>query len=268
MNLFESNDYKTFLNHKLASEGFSRAEIAKAAGCQRPYISQVLNGNPHITLDQSLAIAEFLELNNEETDYFFHLVALARAGTKSAKIFYEKKINEIKDKRNNLSSRLNINREANIDFPEYYSDHRYALIHMALTIRGIDTIKSLSSLLNLPEKIVTQYLIELEKVALVTKSKSKWRTTQKTIHLPNNHHMNFHNHRMWRQQAIDLAQIDQEDSLNYSSLCTLSKSDYFKIKEMALQFIESSREKIKVSREEQLCVLNIDLCKVDSSAKL
>ena len=68
--------------------------VAQAIECQPSYLSQVLNGKPHLTLEQSTRLNRFLAHEKSESKYFLLMVQLARAGTKDLQQVFREEIDE------------------------------------------------------------------------------------------------------------------------------------------------------------------------------
>ena len=97
--IFDYTDYKKYLKDGLkqkpkSGHGFKSA-MASAIHCQSAYISRVLNGDAHFSLEQAYALNGFLGHSEEEAEFFILLVSYARAGTQPLERFFLRKINEI-----------------------------------------------------------------------------------------------------------------------------------------------------------------------------
>src|ERR1700722_8117600 len=108
MNLFENTDYKDVLHTQIAANrdrrGY-RSELAQAAGCQLSFLSQALHSHVHLTPDHAAGLATFWGFDHDERDYFLELVNLARAGSQVLKKILLKRLEEIKDRHENLARR-------------------------------------------------------------------------------------------------------------------------------------------------------------------
>ena len=83
--IFEYTDYKAFLESWIASRPQGgrgiKSKMAQAMRCQLAYLSQVLNGPAHLSLEQAEALNGILDHSHEEGDFFLLLLQRARAGT-------------------------------------------------------------------------------------------------------------------------------------------------------------------------------------------
>src|SRR5258708_7490388 len=85
--IFDYIDYKQYLAdtiRKLPLKGHGfRSRMARAAGCRVAFISQVLNGRLHLSLEQAEAINVLLEHPSDEGDFFLLLIQYGRAGSRA-----------------------------------------------------------------------------------------------------------------------------------------------------------------------------------------
>src|SRR6185437_2114301 len=99
--VFDFRSYKEFLfwyvDGASKSRG-ARTQLAAHAGCQSAYISQVLNGAAHLSLEQAEKISRGIGQTSEEGTYFLLLIQHDRAGTPSLKSHFSNQIQEILDK--------------------------------------------------------------------------------------------------------------------------------------------------------------------------
>lgn len=91
----EKFDYRIFLRHKLEHGRGGRgmmAELARAARVHPTMISHVFHHDADLSPEQALRLAVYLQLDEEETERFFHLVMHARAGTEEARQYFRRKL--------------------------------------------------------------------------------------------------------------------------------------------------------------------------------
>ena len=85
LDLFEQTDYKAYLLALIATypskgRGIHRS-MAEAIRCQVAYISHVLAGDYHFSIEQAEASARFFGLSRAESEFFVLLVSHNRSGT-------------------------------------------------------------------------------------------------------------------------------------------------------------------------------------------
>lgn len=109
-NIYEFESYKEFLriwveNPACGGKG-AKIRLAKAAGCNPSFVSQVLLGFQNFNLEQAERITGHLGLTEEATRFFLLLIQSERAGSQSLKEIFNKQIRETKDRQSELKNRL------------------------------------------------------------------------------------------------------------------------------------------------------------------
>ncbi len=264
--LFEYSDYKAFLRELGDSQprGFRKA-LAQAVHCQTAYVSQVLNGDYHLSLEQAEAATQFLGLSRDEARCFILLVEIHRAGTPSLRRFFEDQLKELRERHYMIKERIGVsNVLSEQNQAVYYSSWHFAAIHMAVTIPRLRNRTALSRALRIPVRKLGETLDFLCSVGLVAKEGEKYLPGSTQLHLPKDSPSIHRHHANWRQQAmIQMHSDNAQEDLHYSSVSSLSAADAQKIKAMLTHSISDAVQTIKDSPEEQLIGINIDCFRVD-----
>ncbi|MGE3610452.1 MAG: TIGR02147 family protein [Bacteriovoracaceae bacterium] len=251
---FDYKHYKEFLRDSLEARGQERgirSRLAEAVSCHTAYVSQVLNGHAHFSLEQAELITRFLNLNSEETQFFLLLVQYDRAGTPNLKIHFEKQLQEIKNKQLILKDRLEFKRTlSREDQATFYSSWHYGAIHVLVSVPGCHTERGIAEYLNLPLAKVVDVLNFLVSVGLVTKSEGRYSIGTSHIHLEHDSPMISKHHSNWRMKAIQSLDHVKTNDLHYSSVITCSLEDSQKIKTVLIQAIDEVRAIVKPSKDE------------------
>lgn len=263
-NIFEYQDYKIYLLKYAQSHprGF-RKNLAKALNCQTAYVSHVLNGAAHFSLEQAEALARFINLTPEETSFLMRLIEFTRAGTPQLKKFLRRELDQLREKHLLIKDRVavkdTLSRE---DQAIYYGAWYYAAIHVALTIPALTTREALCHYFRLSSKTVTDVLEFLASVGLATQSGVRYQIGTQQIHLEKDSPLISKHHTNWRMQAMRALEQMKLDELHFSSVFTLTEQDALKIREILVEAIESSVGIIKVAKEEKLFSMTLDLFEV------
>lgn len=264
MSAFEFKNYKTYMNKVLTTTGKSRgmrSKLAERLGCNVGFISQVLKGDSHFSFEHSVEICDFLNLYDEERDYFLLLVHYAKAGSHKLKQHYTKEIDALLAKREEIKNRVKASSKlTDNDYAEYYSHAYIITVHMALSIPEYQTKDALINKFGLTHKQLIHALNFLSNRGLIIeKPDGGYKTGTTRIHLSKESPFISKHHTNWRMEAIKALDKSNEDNMHYSSVLTLSKKDYFKIKDILLNSIESVEKVLLPSKDEELVVINIDL---------
>lgn len=266
IDLFQYKDYKKYVNDRLDHSPKARGvrtDLANAINCQTAYVSSVLRGNAHFTPEQGEAINSFFEHADLECDYFLVLLQLQRAGTLGLKSRLQKNLNKILEARFTINKRIDVAPVlSEADQLIYYSEWYYSAIHALTSIPEFQTLESIATRLSLTKNVVNQALLFLKDSGLVTVSKNICKIGPTRIHLGSDSPMISRHHNNWRMLTAQLMHKRLGTDLHYSSVVTMSNDDADKLRELIVQFIASSKEIIKKSKEEELFSLNLDFFKV------
>lgn len=236
-----------------------KARLADAAGCQRSYFSQVLGARAHLSSDQALRLATYLKLNDFETELWVTMVSRDRAGTRELREFYQRQLNELKARADDLTTRYRPPSLNESERASYYSDPVYALLHMAVTIPELATIGQLAKRLKIEEGAIEAALRKLEDLGLVARKGVKWSVTERSIHVGRDSTFGLMHHQNWRMQAVKSAASKPKSGIHYTAIYTLSHKDAALLRQKVLGWIDESRALVGPSAEETLSCLTVDL---------
>lgn len=265
--VFEYKNYKKYLNDYILSQpkggrGLKR-KWAEIAGCQVAYVSHVLAGSYNFSCEQVEAISKFLGHSRDETELLLLLVQYERAGTQSLRSFFQKSIDEKKEKYNLIRHRMKIKETLDReDQTIYYSKWYYSAIHMILTIPEYREPEKIAAYLSMPLSLVREVLEFLRSRNLVRFEKGSYSLVGNFLHLENDSPLISQHHTNWRLKALQSLESAREYDMHFSSCFSISREDMGKIKSMIARHIQESAELIKPSREESLMALCIDLFEV------
>jgi uncharacterized protein (TIGR02147 family) len=263
--LFECVEYKQYLQALVTRTGARsgyRAALARHIGCQPTYLSQVLHGSAHLSLEQADSLNIFLNHSGDESKYFLLMVQRDRAGTESLRQYFQREMKEMIDR--NLATARTLSPERSLDEQglraRYYSSWHYAAVHMALMIQDLRTPHALSAELKLPVSKVMEVINTLLSSGLIEVSaNNSYKCTQKTLRLTNKSPELPRHHTNWRIRAIESLDNEGLNDLHYSAVITLSLKDVQALKRRMLKRVNEDLEALRPSPEEELYCLNLDL---------
>lgn len=265
--VFESKDYKAYINDLFRARPSrgrgERAKLAEALRCHTAYISQVLNGDSHFSMEQAEAANGHLGHSREEAEFFLLLVLHGRAGSTALRTRVGAQINNIIERRLILKNRLEYRKTLREeDQAIYYSSWHYTAVHFALMIPGLRERNRLASYLSISRRKLDEVLSFLVRCGLAVKNGDKYTTGESSIHLGSDSAMIDKHHTNWRLQAIRSLDSERPDELHYSSVITITKSDAVVIKSALIEAIEKVRGIVKPSPEENLFCYALDLFEI------
>lgn len=264
--IFEYSDYKQFIKDIIrlheAERGF-QSRLATAAGCQRSYLSQVLNRKAHLMPDHVWGLATMLGLSVLERDQFMDLLTYAKAVSQQLKASMLSQLEARRQKQFNLEQRLNANAvDQNVLNSSYYATWIPSAVHVLLSVPRYQTPDAIAVRLKLDVSQVVGALSTLEGANLAFHDRGRWHQSKQSIHLPRDAVMTSSNHCNWRMKAMLDIQSSVHEGVHYTGIHSLSLSDETKIRGMIVEFLRQTRECIAPSPEEEVVCFNLDFFKL------
>lgn len=263
--IFEYRDYKAFISDALAARASSargsRSALAASVDCQTSYVSQVLSGPAHFSLEQGMKVADHLHLTKEEEHFLLLLIQHARAGSDRLQKYFSKAIEEEVHRRLDLKTRFKTQKRTKEEHQAVlYSAWYYVAIHVLLSIPGFQTAESLARKLDLSPGLVRDALRFLVSCGLAKAEGSRFVISEQQTHLGGDSPMIKKHHANWRLQAIRSIERDYDQkNLHYSSAVSLSVQDVAKVKSILVETIEDIKQVVRPSPAEVVYSFNIDL---------
>lgn len=260
--LFSTKNYRTFIRKMIESQEGKRGykkRLADCAGCQAAYLSQVLAEKAELTPEQAERLCQFWALSQLESEYFFQLVNLARAGTASLRERISLRLLEVKSEWQNKNSSFE---KASVSEPDsaalYYCHWLHSAIHVLVTVPALATAAALAKHLQQSESVVKEALEDLRRIGLVVETEGRWRTTQGQIHAAQKDFFAELHHKNWRLKALEPRKGGKKIGIRYTSVHTISEADFLKLRDLLDEAIRNSRKLIEPSPEETGACLVID----------
>ena len=262
MDLFKFNSYIKYLQECLTDHGKragAKAALAKHLRCQSSFVSQVLAGRCHLSLEHAILVSDFFKHSDDERDYFLLLVQWEKSGSARLRNYFQNQIELIQAKRNEISKRVSSRDQVQeAIMPLYYSMWWYAAIHILTGLPGFQTIPAISRKLALPADLVAGVLDKLVAAGLVEQRRDTFTIGKKRIHLDQKSTFIHRHHINWRAKSMQQCEIATSESLRYSGILALSEEDAIKVKELILDLVEKSERILKTSQEEDAFILLCD----------
>lgn len=261
--VFDHTSYKKYMQVRLGGPLKRSGEKSKAAvamNCQPAYLSQVMNANAHLSLEQADALNRYLHHSKDEAQFFLLLVQRERAGTQSLRTYFQEQIEAELEKRLNLTRRLGASSQLSREHQaKYYSSWHYAALHIALTIPSLRTREALAEHFRISMQKTVQVLDFFLEVGLAKRNRDgTFEPGSSFLRLGNESPHISHHHSNLRALAVD--SFDREDArdLHYSGIVSLSKKDVLKLKSQMLEQIKDNIAVVRESKEEELYCYCVD----------
>lgn len=263
--IFRLTDYRKVLQRILDEDGSTRGYrtmMSQAAGCQPAYMSQVIRGTVHLTPEQASGLCELWNLNDIESDYFITLVLLGRAGSKGLEQRLLRKLEKLreqheKEKGTELrGTDTGYSREKAL---AYYFDWIPSAVHILLTVPGFDHPPVIAKRLCIDESVILNVLTILQELGIAKLKDGYWKTTTKSLYASDVSLFAPHHHRNWREKAAEyFRQGKLHTNLHYTSVFSLDKRAFQKIRDALDHAIKNSRQTALAAPEETISCINID----------
>lgn len=266
LSIFDFDGYKKYIAARLPTQGKSRglrAKLAQTLGCQGAYVSQVLNGFTHFSLEHAAMIDTFLEHGREESHYFMLLVHRDRAGTKKLREYYNRQMGEVVKRRQIVAERV----QSGGALPKqvaltYYQSWYYAAIHVLLLVSRFQSRELLSERLRLPLVAISEAVDFLIRAGLVEETRGKLRSSNRRLHLGEDSLLLSKHHLNWRLQALQSLDRKTDQDLHYSGPLALTEENATAIRTLLLNAIESTEQILTKPGEEDAFCLILDFFRV------
>lgn len=263
MKIFDYANYKDFIHDFLKTmpkKGHGQsARIAKILGVHSTMVTHILKGNAQLTIEQAVKLIPYFMFNELESEYFILLVQLERAGDKSTKQFFSSQLEKIKKRSMVLSERLIVkNNLGEEDQLIYYSEWFYSGIRLLTAIDKYQTRQELTQATSLPHDVISKTIQFLLEKGLCVEKDNKIIVGPTKTYVGSNSLQVSQHHRNWRIKLLNMLESISSEELVYTNPITISESDFLKIREELVQFIERFRKISEPSPSEKLCCLNLD----------
>ncbi len=260
----EFTNYKKYLRELiklLPKKGRGKAAaLAKHLKTSPIVISEILNRDRQLTLDQGIKTAEFFGLNELESDYFLNLVGRARAESKELKIYFENKMDRIREDARKLKANV-VGKQylSEMELGIFYSNWYYTAVSCLISLKGYHTVDAVAAYFNeIPKSKIAEIVSFLiasgvckEEGGSILPGLTSTFVAEPSPYL-NNHRRN------WRLKAMEAFSEHNSESIHTSFPVSVSKKDAEIFWKELFEFVQSFSKRIEPSPAEKLMCLNID----------
>ncbi len=263
MKIFEFSDYKRFLWGFIESQPKRGRGLVKAIGehigIDPSQVSQVLSGTKDFTEEQSILVCQFVGLNELETEYFLTLIKIERSGSKTLKDHYKKKLEKLKEQSLNLKERVNQDRILT-DFEKsvFYSSYLFSAVRLSTSIGDGQTISDIAEHFQLPREKVSSILNFLLDSNLCAEKNGKYVLGTQHTHVERGSPFLPRHHHNWRVKALQRTDSITNEELQFTGPVSISREDFQTVRELLVEVISKSLDKVKKSEPTDVACLLID----------
>lgn len=265
LHLTEFDDYRAYIKSWLSNlkdAGLShgaKSRLAKAIGVGPAMISLILKGEKNFSQEQAADVAEFMHLNDFETDYFLLLVDIGRCGSYNLKRKLLRRLTEMKMTSKTVSQRVRKDHTlTDIEKAIYYSTWLYTGVRNLSAIEEFSEIDAIADHFRIPKAELLRIVDFLTSAGLVVRQGEKLKYGPAHLHLEGNSPFAIQQHKNWRGKGFQVMDQFTEKNLFYTCPLSLSREDAERIRSMLPDYIESILKIVRPSRSEAAYCFNID----------
>ena len=263
LDIYRFDSYKSYLQARLdGPDGLGkggRSRLAEVIGCQTAFVSQVLKGPAHLSMEHGDAINHYFRHDDSESEYFLLLIQLARAGTPSLRSYLQRRLKKFIHTHQSLKHRLELPQGLPLERQvRYYSSWYYAAIHMATTVPELRTVDAIARRLGLNVSLVAKTVDFLVQASLIRRKGDRYEPVEETLHLGDDVDLVGRYHAQWRVRALTAIEQPMPDDLHYSAVFTLSQKDATKVREILVRALAESANVVKPSPAERMQAISVD----------
>lgn len=263
MDIFTFKSYKALIASYLKKNAYKGliSKIAEACGCDRTYISQVLNGKADLLPDHMARFCDHLNLTELESDYVMNLLLKDRATTAVARQIFENKMQKIKNIADELSLKIKNKKDSHEIISEahktlYYSNWLFSAVHILTSIESYQTVESIAKKMNCAESAIIQILNSLIEMNMVEKNKDKYVHNGQSMYLKRDAAQIYSLHLQSRLESVKRSY--EKKDLHFTNIFSVSKDDVEKIRNQIIDLIEMQRKTVHDSGSQTACVFCCD----------
>lgn len=242
--IYEHSDYRLYLKQELTERtrknpSYSLRAFARQIGLAPTSLSQVVSGKKNLSIARALNVANNLQLNAKDTDYFLLLVQLQ---TTKDPVLKEKIMNQISV----LNPRGKVS-DLSVEYFKLISDWYHFGILMLTELKDFEfTFGNIAKRLNIHKfeaEAAVRRLLELELLEVNPKNPKRYRRTKGPLlvksEVPNQAVRNFHRQILNRAlESVD-SQTPQEKLIG-SEMIAISDETLPKLNELMEEFFSKA----------------------------
>ncbi len=266
LNIFEFSDYRDYLNAWLTTaksqKTFNLTRLAEVANIHPTFLSHILAGTKHLSLEQATLISDHFKHTKLEQDYFIILINLDRAGNEPLRKYWQEKKSQVEFQKNKLSQRFDKHRQLTQEQrAEFYSSWIYVATWVSTAIEDRQSIQQVADRFKISREQAEKVLIFLTEVGMCIEKEGYFSMNESHVHVPNESFFVIKHHMNWRMKAIQRMDTRTENELFFTAPMSIAKKDFEHFREKVTHLIKEIVDKAKDSKAEEVVCLNIDFFK-------
>lgn len=262
MDVYSYSSYKEFLKGYI-KENRQKGLISQMAGicgCDRTYLSQVLNGKADLTPDHLIRFCESLNLDEHESRYLLMVLLRDRSSNTVARKTWAERIDKIRKDGRVLTEKIYGNEkpgEIREDLRTlYYSNWLYTAVHTLTSIAEFQTVDAISVKLSVSGAMIAKVLRDLVEMKVVLKEKERFVHNGANIYLQRESPQSHSHHMNWRMRSVERSTLKED--IHYTNIFSVDVKDVDKLRAQIVKLIEDQRKTVAASGAETACAFACD----------
>lgn len=263
MTIFDFEEYKKFVLKVLKTypnHGYGQfSKIAQKLNIHTSLVSQVFQGDKHLSFEQACDLCQFFGLTELETDYFVALVLKERAGNEAARKKCAKDLEKIKSKAAHLEERISNDVILNdADSATFFSHWSYTAIKLLVSLVQDGQPSIIAKKLNLPLESVNKVIEFLTQTQLCLYKDGKLTQGPSKLHIAADSPFVSRHHLNWRIKALDKIGYLKPDEFSFTMPTNVSLKDAAIIRQQLIEIVDQTVKVVDNSKPEAMFCLNLD----------
>ena len=189
----------------------------------------------------------------------------SKAGTPALREFYQLQVKAKSSEISLIKNRIKHKTELPGEIAKiYYSNWMYSAVHIRSAVGDKNTREGLARFFDKPFALVNEIIDFLVQHGFLTEKDGVLKIGLTRVHLPADSALVFQHHINHRLNAISYFQECKSKGLHYSSVYTMSRSDFENLKKMYLDTLARSEQVLKESPDEIFVNVCFDLFEIKS----
>ncbi len=261
--IFDFINYKDFYKAWVESLGPKAhgeyRRLAAALNVSSTLVSQIFKGQKNLSLELACEFAEYLALNETETEYLLLMVEHAKAGSFKLQNKLIRQIKRIQEDARKLERRMQKNATLSEEQKSvFYSSYLYSAVRLLTDLPQMSTEENIAVHLGVPLNLVKRVLEFLIENGLCVLKDGRIGMGPTRTHIGSSSPLVAKHHQNWRLLALQKMLAQDENEVFFTGPMTLSKTLAEEFRRELPEIIANLMKRVEPSPSETSRCLNID----------
>jgi uncharacterized protein (TIGR02147 family) len=263
MAIYQFDSYKTYLNQWVTSQSKGGhgeyRRLALALKVSTTLISQVFKGDKNLSMEMAAEVCDYLNLNEEEADYFLLLVEYEKAGSTKLRGKLKRQIVGIQEKAKKVENRIKKDIELTDEAKAvFYSSWMYSAVRIISALEQYNDVASISERLHIDRNHVQKIVDFLVQHQLCSIENRKIRVGKTKTFLEKGSPFAVRSHQNWRMLGFQKMTTTNDDHFFFTAPMAVSRKVMGQVRQELPDLIERVYKIAGPSDSEVPCCLSID----------